>query len=217
MSNQEKLVDFQNNEQTENNELPMWANISKKKKKQKDTIMSILQKTPIFSTLNKKELKKVSLIVYERNYSAEEFLFKEGNPGSGMFIIQEGKICVEKTSETGGTICLANLDAGDFVGELSLLDDSARSASARCLVITRVLAFFRQDLFDLIEREPLVGTKILKELALMIGDRLKETNKLLQHYTRLYNNKDKQLIDLEKKYSESNKLLIKYKKMAEGK
>lgn len=204
-------------ENDDNNEIPFWANIFKKRDSSNYDILKILHKIPIFSTLTKREVKKVSLIVYERNYKAGEFLFKEGNPGSGMFIIQDGAICIERTSETGANMCLANLGAGDFLGELSLLDDSARSASARCNKNTRVIAFFREDLFDLIAREALLGTKILRELAMMIGARLRETNKSMHKYKKLADDQKKNIEQLEEKIINSNKIILKYKKLMEQK
>lgn len=159
--------------------IPLWENIFNKNKKPEYDNLNLLEQTPLFCLLSKKEIKKVSLLIYERNYKRDEFLFKEGNPGAGMFIIKNGSIAIERKSEKGDTILLATLSPGDFVGDLALLNDSPRSASARCLLNTKVIAFFRQDLFNLIDREPILGSKILKELAIMIGERLKETNEAL--------------------------------------
>lgn len=163
------------------NSSPFWSNIFKKDNKYNYDIINILREVPIFATLTKREIKKVSLIVYERLYKQGEFLFKEGNPGAGMYIIQDGVINIESSSQADNLV-LATLGRGDFVGELSLLDETNRSATARCIKDTRVIVFFRQDLFDLIERESILGVKILKELAMMIGARLRETNKLLHRY-----------------------------------
>jgi len=71
------------------------------------------------------------------------------------------------------------LTDGDFFGELALLDDSPRSASAQCTKDTDVIVLFRQDLFNLIDRSPVLGTKILLEMSKLIGERLKETNRVL--------------------------------------
>ena len=177
----DKFLEQQKNNGVKN---PFWENIFKKKEKANHEIIDILQKIPLFSVLSSRERKKVSLIVYERNYQANEFLFKEGNPGSGMFIIKNGSISIEKTSDAGEIIHLATLSTGDFVGELALLDDSSRSASARCNKKTDVIVFFRQDFFNLIERTPSLGAKVLKALAIMIGERLKITNKSLLKYKK---------------------------------
>ena len=167
------------------NSSPLWANVIKKQDENEHNITKILRNIPLFVKLSKRERKKLSRLVYERNYKPDEYLFREGNPGSGMFIIKNGSISIERTSKSGEIMHLAILSSGDFVGELALLDDSPRSASARCKMNTTIVAFFRQDFFNLIAREPSLGSKILKELAIMIGDRLKETNEALLKYTKL--------------------------------
>lgn len=176
--------------------IPLWTNIFKKEREQIDVdMLNILKRIPIFSTLSKKELKKISLIIYERTYEASEYLFKEDNPGSAMFIIKSGNISVErsansaerraelgKKNEDKEKYCYATLTSGDFLGELALLEDTQRSANARCVTKSIALIIFKHDLFDLISREPTLGTKVLTELATMIGKRLKETNDELLSY-----------------------------------
>jgi CRP-like cAMP-binding protein len=178
-----------NKEINKNYFIPFWENIFNKNKKSDYDNINLLEQTPLFSPLSKKEIKKVSLLIYERNYKKDEFLFKEGNPGAGMFIIKSGSIAIEIKSQSGETVLLASLASGDFVGDLALLDDSPRSASARCLINTKVIVFFRQDLFNLIDREPILGSKILKQLAIMIGERLKETNEALLNNRQFLNKK----------------------------
>lgn len=159
--------------------VPFWDNIFKKKKEKESDIITILKKIPVFSTLGRNEIKKLSMIVYERKYQADEYFFEKGNPGAAMFIIKDGTISIETIEDSGEILCLANLKAGDFLGELALLNDSPRSAGARCITKTSVIVLFRNDLFDLTMREPVMGSKIFKELAILIGERLKDTNSAL--------------------------------------
>ena len=122
--------------------IPFWENIFNKNKKSDYNNINLLEQTALFRMLSKKEIRKVSLLIYERNYKRNEFLFKEGNPGAGMFIIKSGSIAIERKTQSGETILLASLSSGDFVGDLALLDDSPRSASARCLMNTKVIVFY---------------------------------------------------------------------------
>ncbi|MBF0558402.1 MAG: cyclic nucleotide-binding domain-containing protein [Nitrospirae bacterium] len=75
--------------------------------------------------------------------------------------------------------CIATLSDGEFFGELSLLDESPRSASAIAYKPCKILCFFQADLFDLINHDPRVGVKITIGLARTIGYRLKQTNECL--------------------------------------
>lgn len=156
---------------------PAWQNIFRTSSEQQDSdILNVLKKTRLFSQLTRKELKKISLIIYERAYFQGEYLFREGNPGSAMYIIKNGTISVEKTNLKGEKFCYATLISGDFLGETTLLEDNERTVNARCTTKSSIIIIFKHDLFDLIAREPILGTKVLKELASMTLKRLNETN-----------------------------------------
>lgn len=158
---------------------PFWYDFFSKSKKQDNHPLRILKKIPLFSSLSKKELKKVLLILHRREYSQGECLFEKGHPGAAMYIIADGEVSIHIQSDSGKEIELAKLQDGTFTGELALLDDSPRSASATAKTPTKAYAFFRSDLNRLIESEPDIGSQILKELATIIGARLKATNEQL--------------------------------------
>ncbi len=161
---------------------PFWGNIFEHEKdpSQIKTEKFLLQ-IPLFSQLTKKEARKVSQIVHERHYQAGEVMFQMGHPGAAMFIIKKGaiQIVIPNAQGDGSDLELATLKSGSFLGELALLDDSPRSASAIVAESTIAYAFFRSDLNRLIESDPAIGSKILKELAMIIGQRLKHTNEQL--------------------------------------
>jgi CRP/FNR family cyclic AMP-dependent transcriptional regulator len=117
--------------------------------------------------------------MFERTYEADELVFEEGQPGAALFLILEGKIAIEICRETS-TTRLAVLEQGAFFGEMALLDDTPRSASARAMERTRTLALYRNDLNGLRHRHPRTACQIYRSLATMIGDRLRSTNELVQ-------------------------------------
>ena len=161
-----------------------WGNIfSSRKDSGSDSDTDILRKCLIFQKLSRRELKKIANIIYERKYSAGEHLFEKGQPGAAMFILKKGLIKVVATDRDGGEMELADLQAEDFLGELALLDDSPRSASARAIEDTEALAFFREDLYRLLDTNPDIASKIFKELAIIIGQRLKASNEQLLYIT----------------------------------
>jgi len=71
------------------------------------------------------------------------------------------------------------LNDGDFFGELALLDESPRSASAKCKTGCLLIGFFRPDLFELIEKKASLGIKIVLKLSEIVAQRLRETDKEL--------------------------------------
>jgi CRP/FNR family transcriptional regulator, cyclic AMP receptor protein len=141
--------------------------------------IQFLKTVPFFDRLSRRQLKTVSDVMFERTYDTDESIFEEGQPGAALFLILDGKIAIEIYRETS-TTPLAILEKGAFFGELALLDDAPRSASARALELTRTLALYRNDLNGLRHRHPRTACQIYRSLATMIGDRLRSTNELVQ-------------------------------------
>ncbi len=152
----------------------LWANIFKKNHQGEESIISILKKIPIFSELTRKELESIQHILHQRTYRKGEVIFRQGDAGVGMYIIEKGTVLIKL--EPYGQI-VAELHDGEFFGELALLDDSPRSASAIAGTDCKMLGFFQPDLFGLIERNPRLGVKIVLKLAQIIGERLKAANR----------------------------------------
>lgn len=140
--------------------------------------IQFLKRVPFFGELSHWQLRKVSETVFERTYEADELVFEQGQPGAALFLIMEGQIAVEYYSEQSVTH-LATLEAGSFFGEMALLDESPRSASARAVTPARTLALYRNDLTRLIQTDSEIACLIYKVLARIVGDRLRSTNELV--------------------------------------
>jgi len=142
---------------------------------EKSEVVKILETIPIFEGLNPIELKKIEIITHERSYVPGEVIFHEGEPGAGLYIIRKGEIKLTKLSGEKKEIVVATLTTGEFFGELALLDEHPRSATATAAIKTDILGFYRPDFFNLLQREPKLGSKVLLKLAQMIGRRLRTT------------------------------------------
>ncbi len=141
--------------------------------------IQFLKTVPFFDRLSNRQLKRVSDIMFQRTYEADETIFEEGQPGAALFLILDGKIAIEICRESE-TTRLAVLETGAFFGEMALLDETPRSASARALERTRTLALYRNDLNGLRHRHPRTACQIYQSIATIIGDRLRSTNELVQ-------------------------------------
>jgi CRP-like cAMP-binding protein len=140
-------------------------------------IIPVLRNIPLFEGLTFRDLKKIELIVHERTFMPDEVVFYEKQPGTGMYIIKKGLITLTKTvNEEKAKI--AELGEGEFFGEMSLLEDYPRSAQATAVMKTEVLGIFRPDLFDLMERNPKLGSKILMKLSQRLASRLRKTTEM---------------------------------------
>ncbi|MCF6268529.1 MAG: cyclic nucleotide-binding domain-containing protein [Melioribacteraceae bacterium] len=160
----------------------LWKDYSRELTSNKDkSLVEILKKIPLLSTLGKRELKTISKFAYERTFETNEFVFQTGQPGAAMFIIKEGEVKIVKENSDEEYIEITKLSAGDIFGELALLDSSPRSAGALVSKPTKAIAIFREDLNKLLETHPDIGGKIMMHLAVITGKRLKETtNQLIQ-------------------------------------
>jgi CRP-like cAMP-binding protein len=156
---------------------PIWSNIFRTKEENKKDVTALLTQVPIFQGLSKNQLREFAKIAHVRQYRAGETVFWKGEPGVGMYIVQKGKVAVFVGEDpTHPDYVLATLQDGDFFGELALLDDSPRSASVAAIEPTELIGIFRPDLFSLFERRPALGVLVLRQLAQMVGERLKHTN-----------------------------------------
>jgi CRP-like cAMP-binding protein len=159
-----------------------------RKGKEEETggIEGILLKVPIFEGLSRREIASVLRILHKRLYQPDEVIFRQDEPGMGMYIIEAGKVAI--VSEPSNLV-LSELADGDFFGEVALLDESPRSASAIAKAPCSVFGFFQPDLFGLLERDPRLGVRIVLRLARMIGARLRKANEQVlacsQEITRL--------------------------------
>lgn len=157
----------------------IWKNIFSERSIRKGSTQELLSRVPAFAHLSFRELKEVAAIVHKREYRAGEPVFYQGDPGLGMYIIQEGSVSIVIAEKDGVQKDLAVLSEGDFFGELGLLDESPRSAGAMCKTDCLLIGFFRPDLLELIERKPGLGIKIVMKLAEIVGERLRKTDKEL--------------------------------------
>lgn len=159
----------------------LWGRIRRVDRDSKDfNKVRLLKRIPFFKNLKRPELEEVAQIMFERDYQEEEFIFEQGQPGAALFIIQSGEVAVEITHPNGDTDTITRLGRHAFLGELALLDESPRSASAVAKVPTRVISLFRSDLDQLLKENPAIASHIYKSLATIVGSRLKATNELLE-------------------------------------
>jgi CRP-like cAMP-binding protein len=157
----------------------LWDNFFRQRDDRGD-VTKALARVPVFKNLNRGELALVRKMIHLRQYQSGEVVFAEGQPGTGMYVIVSGRVDVVLNYRQADEIVLAHLGDGDFFGDMSLLDESPRSALALATEPAELAGFFRSDLFDLIDKNPRTGNKILLGLAEVLGGRLRATNSELR-------------------------------------
>jgi CPA1 family monovalent cation:H+ antiporter len=124
-----------------------------------------LRTLPLFAGVSDAGLERIAGFVGELEGEPGQVLAIPGDPGSGMFVIVEGKVDVEARGAT------YRLGAGDFFGELALLDPGTeRVARVRAATDVRCIGLPRDEAVALIESEPALAVAMLRELARRLAD-----------------------------------------------
>ena len=156
-----------------------WENIFKGWNQSERKTVVTLKQVPVFKNFTNKEFLELEKLIHHRQYKINDFIFKNRAPGEGMYIIMQGSVKITIGTRNENENILAELEEGDFFGELALFDDEPRSANAIATTDSQLLGFFTQDLMSLQERNPILGQKILFNLGGVLGERLRGTNSLL--------------------------------------
>lgn len=159
-----------------------WQNLFKTPT-EKDDLEEVLKSMPPFRNLKSHHLKLLIKVIHNRVYTANEHIFFQGDPGIGLYIIVDGEVLITREEEHH-RFDLALLNRGDFFGEIALLDEEKRSASAIALKETQIAVIFKPDLDEFVEKFPKEGVNILRGISQIIATRLRNLN---QDYFALYN------------------------------
>ena len=125
----------------------------------------LVAKIPMCAELTDDEVRWIADLATEFTVATGFVLIEHGQPGSGMFIITEGRISIELPR---GPI---ERGPGEFVGELALLADGfTRVARVRAKTAVRGLAISRMAFFELLQREPRVAVRMLPVLARRLAE-----------------------------------------------
>ena len=140
-----------------------------------------LRQTPLFSELSARSLahliEQVELVELEPG----EVLFKQGQDGSELYVIDEGEVGV--IDEGPPRVTVAKLTDGAFFGEIAVVTDQPRTATAEALVPTKLLAIDRSVFSELIENEAAVVTVLLRFLRDRLMENLTRTSSLFEPFS----------------------------------
>jgi len=139
------------------------------------SITEKLKSISFFSDMSDYDLQQIAEITEEKTYAKGEAIIEERTSAERFFIIYRGKIEITKQFEDGEQFVLAVHSDGDFFGEMALLDEGPRSATARAVEPTSVLEITRPNFETLLYKAPVVAYHIIRELS----SRLRETGALL--------------------------------------
>jgi len=135
----------------------------------------------LFSELEDRQIELIQGLLKEGKYRKGELIIQEGIIGSALFIIVKGKVRIHLKFDNE-TIELAKLGPGDFVGEMSLIDDHAAAATVEADETTDVLILSREDFKSLLSNNTELSAKLWESLARNLNEKIRKTDELVKAY-----------------------------------
>ena len=122
-------------------------------------VLAALERVPLFAGLGKRHLRKIAGASTVAHVPAGQHIVREGFSAEAFYIVLEGEAVVT------GTPAISRLGAGDFCGELGLLDGSPRSASVMAETDVVAVRLPRKEFLDLVDHRPEIARALLADLA----------------------------------------------------
>ena len=145
----------------------------------------LLEQVDIFSDLNQEQLEQIFEICQEVVKYQGEMIFAEGSPSTEFYVILEGEVSIQvnpdlisnqsKARHQPGTIAV--LHPGQSFGEIALVDQGLRSASAVChTMLCKTLSVQREDLMNMLKKDSEMGLIVMSNLARELCFKIRQSN-----------------------------------------
>ncbi|MGQ9617462.1 MAG: Crp/Fnr family transcriptional regulator [Candidatus Aminicenantia bacterium] len=141
----------------------------------------------LFRELNREEITEILHIGRVRELKKDTVIFEEGDKSDSLYIIYEGKVRISKMIPNAGEEALAILEEGNYFGEMSLIEDSFRSAWAIAHSDVVLLEISLQDFRELMDKNKDLSIKVLKSFVKELSNKLREANEKISAIFALTN------------------------------
>lgn len=125
-----------------------------------DEKRALLKSVPLFATCDNRELERLGMLVDEVSLPAGRVLFNQGDSASELFIVVEGTVRVDRNGTT-----IATRGPGEFFGEMALVSEGTRMATATCESDCRFLVLAHREFHSLMDEFPTMRMRVLETLA----------------------------------------------------
>lgn len=133
--------------------------------------LAILAPMPLFAHCTERELRAVAQATRPRTFVSGATIFEQGQPGTELFLVISGAIDIVK-----GTRTMVTLGPGSSFGEMAMLDEPSRSASARCAMDAELMVIPRDAFFAMLKGNPMLAVKVLWNMLLRLSSNLRQTS-----------------------------------------
>jgi CRP/FNR family cyclic AMP-dependent transcriptional regulator len=147
-----------------------------------DDIYALMAKTPLFSSLDIEETRKLGAFMYVYEASAGVTIISEGETGDFMMLLMSGMVDVLRRNRYNFPSRIAVAHSGQALGEMSMFDGEPRFASCVTIEPSRIAVLSRDAMLMVLHDEPRLGSKVLLKLVQLLSDRLRQTSAKLVTY-----------------------------------
>jgi CRP-like cAMP-binding protein len=125
--------------------------------------IAILSRTSLFTGLPQRLLGRLAVQLFEKGYAPGEVIFHEGDPGKGLFVVLDGEVEILRETREGERQ-IASFGPSTAFGELALIDDLPRSATARASAPSRLLILYRSHFETLVAGDRGIALVVMQNL-----------------------------------------------------
>ncbi|NBV23607.1 MAG: hypothetical protein EBS05_17020 [Proteobacteria bacterium] len=118
-----------------------------------------------FAGLLNEELQALQHTAKMRRFHAGQTIFRAGDPGDGFYLVETGRVTISAAIGASESRPLAVIGPGEFFGEMALLDEAPRSATATAETETRTYCIGRDELLALLEQKPVLALNLIREFS----------------------------------------------------
>jgi CRP/FNR family transcriptional regulator, cyclic AMP receptor protein len=149
--------------------------------------LELIRRVPLFALLTSAQAEAVAGAVVKRRFKRGEVVVEQGDKSNTLFIILTGRARVVTADKRGREVILATLQPGDYLGEMSLIDNDSHSATVRAEVQTDLLCLGRAEFARCLPENSSMAYTIMKGLVqrLRAADRKIESLALMDVYGRV--------------------------------
>jgi CRP/FNR family cyclic AMP-dependent transcriptional regulator len=148
-----------------------------------------LAEVKLFGLMDENELRELAAVIDSETFYPGQTIFKAGDLGDALYIVRSGEVELSVKDTAGQKIVLTVAERNDLFGELSMLDERPRSATATSLMDSELLLLDRDDLLLLFQKQPDAALNMLAAMGTM----LRKVDRLLQ--TRVSRNVNEEMED----------------------
>ena len=135
--------------------------------------MLALETSRLFAGLSEPDLRTLKEAVRIQSYAAGQEIFTEGDVGDGLYVVRIGSAQISAFVNDQERRTLSRVESGDFFGEMAVVDNEPRSATAAAETATEVYFIPREFVLAMLERSPQLAVNLMREFSL----RLREFNR----------------------------------------